>query len=949
VVAYGTAKKSSFTGSAATVDAKKLSQRSVSNITNALAGQAAGVQVTSSNGQPGTAATIRIRGIGSMSASNAPLYVIDGVPYDGSLSAINPRDIENMTVLKDAAANAIYGARGANGVVLITTKKATTRDAVITVDAKWGTNSRGVPNYDVMKDPAMYYETFYKALYNSKANGGSTATDAYKYADANLYAKSGLGYLVYDIPAGEKLIGTNFKLNPNAKLGYSDGDYYYTPDNWYNELFDKGNMRQEYNVSIAGSSDKINFYMSAGYLDDSGIVAGSGFNRYSGRAKVDYNAKKWLKVGANVAYTNYDMQAPGSQNSWGSSANLFYVSNMIAPIYPMYVRNADGSIKVDHRGITVYDFGGSSTNFTRAFMPLANPGITLQLDKYHAYTDVVNSKWSAIITPLEGLQLTANLGANATNQRSNSLSNQFYGGSVGSEGFVTVSHSRQIGINQQYLANYKKLFGNVHNLELLAGYESYALTMQNLSGANSKLYDPYIGELDNAIQTPPQVSSNTDRYVTEGYLSRVQYDYDGKYFISASYRRDASSRFAPENRWGDFGSIGASWLMSKENFLIGSKWIDMLKFKASYGIQGNDNIGNYYAYIDQFTVSNSNNNYSVSFLNKGNRDITWETSYAFNTGFDFELFNRRLTGTAEYFSRKTTDLLYYKPVPISLGYSSIPTNVGSILNNGVELDLNAVIFRNKDIEWTANVNATSYKNKITDLSPDKRETGIKGSNYIYKIGGSLYNTYMRQYAGVDDATGKALYYLDPDNGDMTTTDVYADAKQSDLGSTLAKVYGGFGTQLNAYGFDFSILFSYQLGGKMYDGTYEALMHNGDGKGTNWSMDILNAWTPENPTSDIPRLNSLDVSYQYQSSRFMVSSDYLSLNSLILGYTIPKAITSKWQIASLRLYVSGDNLGLLSARQGLDPRQVLGLGSSTTSGNYSYSQLKTLSGGITLNF
>ena len=949
VVAYGTAKKSSFTGSAATVDAKKLSQRSVSNITNALAGQAAGVQVTSSNGQPGTAATIRIRGIGSMSASNAPLYVIDGVPYDGSLSAINPRDIENMTVLKDAAANAIYGARGANGVVLITTKKATTKDAVITVDAKWGTNSRGVPNYDVMKDPAMYYETFYKALYNSKANAGSTATDAYKYADANLYAKSGLGYLVYDFPAGEKLIGTNFKLNPNATLGYKDKDFYYTPDNWYNELFDKGNLRQEYNVSISGSSDKLNFYMSSGYLDDSGIVAGSGFKRYSGRAKVDYNAKKWLKVGANVAYTNYDMQAPGSQNSWGSSANLFYVSNMIAPIYPMYVRNADGSIKVDHRGITVYDFGGSSTNFTRAFMPLANPGITLQLDKYHAYTDVVNSKWSAIITPLEGLQLTANLGANATNQRSNSLSNQFYGGSVGSEGFVSVSHSRQIGINQQYLANYKKLFANVHNVELLAGYESYALTMQGLSGANSKLYDPYIGELDNAIQTPPQVSSSTDRYVTEGYLSRVQYDYDGKYFMSASYRRDASSRFAPENRWGNFGSIGASWLMSKENFLIGSKWIDMLKFKASYGIQGNDNIGNYYAYIDQFTVSNSNNNFSVSFLNKGNRDITWETSYAFNTGFDFELFNRRLTGTAEYFSRKTTDLLYYKPVPISLGYSSIPTNVGSILNNGVELDLNGVIFRNNNIEWTANVNATSYKNKITDLSPDKRETGIKGSNYIYKIGGSLYNTYMRQYAGVDDATGKALYYVDPDNDDMTTTDVYADAKQSDLGSTLAKVYGGFGTQLNAYGFDFSILFSYQLGGKMYDGTYEALMHNGDGKGTNWSMDILNAWTPENPTSDIPRLNSLDVSYQYQSSRFMVSSDYLSLNSLILGYTIPKAITSKWQIASLRLYVSGDNLGLLSARQGLDPRQVLGLGSSTTSGNYSYSQLKTLSGGITLNF
>ena len=947
VVAYGTAKKSAFTGSAAVIKADKIAQRSVSNVTNALAGQVAGVQVTSNNGQPGTTSTVRIRGIGSMSASNSPLYVVDGVPYDGSMSAINTQDVESMTVLKDAAANAIYGSRGANGVILITTKKSDSKEAVITVDTKFGSNSRAIPNYNVMTDPAMYYETYYKALYNSRAFNGESAAAAYAYADQTLTSKTGLGYNVYTVPAGQRLIGTNFKLNPNATLGYSDGQYYYTPDNWYNELFNKGNMRQEYNVSVAGSSDKINYYMSAGYLDDSGIVSGSGFTRYTGLAKVDYQAKKWLKVGTNIGYTNYDIQSPGSQTSWGSSGNLFYIANMIAPIYPMYVRNPDGTKMVDNRGITVYDFGGSSTNFTRAFMPLANPAITLQLDKSHAYTDAVNAKWYAIVTPFDGFQLTANIGLNSYNQRANSLNNQFYGGSVGSSGYVSVSSYRQLGINQQYLATYKKTIANVHNLDILAGYEAYSLTMQSLAGSNSKLYDPYIGELDNAIQTPPQVSSNTQSYATLGFLSRLQYDYDGKYFLSGSYRRDASSRFSPDKRWGNFGSAGASWLITKENFMQDINWLDMLKIKASYGTQGNDNIGNYYAYLDQYTVSNSNGDFAVAFAYKGNKNITWETSYAFNTGVEFELFKSKLNGSVEYFSRKTTDLLYNQPVPVSLGYNSFPTNVGSILNNGVEIDLNGTIFKNRNIEWTANVNATTYTNKITDLAANIKVLGQKGSNYIYKIGGSLYETYMKKYAGVDQVTGKAQYYVDPDTGDNTTTTDYTKAKQADLGSTLAKVYGGFGTQLNAYGFDFSLQFSYQLGGKLYDGTYEALMHNGDAKGTNWSTDVLKAWTPENPSTTIPRLDILDISYQYQSSRFLTSSDYLSLNSVVFGYTLPKKLTNRFQISSLRLFVSGDNLGILSVRQGLDPRQSLGLGSSTTSGNFSYSPLRTLTGGISI--
>ncbi len=954
VVAYGTAKKSAFTGSASTIKSDKIAERAVSNVTNAMAGQVAGVQITQSSGQPGTSASIRIRGIGSMSASNSPLYVVDGVPYDGEISAINPQDIESMTVLKDAAANAIYGARGANGVVLITTKKGASGAPQITVDAKWGSNKRGVPNYDVMTDPAMYYETAYRAMFNSKYYAGSSAAEAYAFADKTLLddKNGGLGYLVYTVPEGEKLIGTNFKLNPNAKLGYSDGTYYYTPDDWYDEIFGKNNLRQEYNVTVSGASDKMNYYVSAGYLDDNGIIANSGFERFSGRAKTDYQANKWLKVGTNIAYTYYNIKSPSGQADWGSTGNLFYISNLIAPIYPMYVRNADGSIMKDNRGLTVYDFGSGSTNFSRPTL-MGNPAGTMALDDQNTYSDQLSSKWYATITPLEGLSITATLGANVLNQRANSIGNPFYGSASTSGGYVSVVHQRLFDINQQYMATYKTTLADMHNIDVLAGFESYSHKIQYLGGSNTMMYNPYIGELNNTINTPPSVSSYTHEYTTMGYLARVQYDYDGKYFLSASYRRDASSRFHPDNRWGNFGSVGLAWLMTKEDFMSGIDWLDMLKFKASYGVQGNDNLGSssvyYYAYADQYTVTNSNGDFAVAFAFKGNKDITWETSHAFNVGFDFETFDGRFNGTVEYFNRKTSDLLYNQPVPISFGYSSIPKNVGSIVNQGIELDVNGVIYKNRNLEWTANFNLTHYTNKITELDESVRETGIKYSNAIYAVGGSLYNAYLPVYAGVNKENGLPQYYVDPDNGDYTITTDYEKAQQSDLGSTLAKVYGGFGTQLSAYGFDLGVQLSYQLGGKVYDGTYEALMQTGDLMGQNFHKDVLKAWTPENPNSDIPRMNVSDVSSQRMSSRFLVSSDYLSLNNVTLGYTLPKRWTQALGVSSLRLYVQGDNLAVFSCRKGFDPRQFLGLGSSTGSGNFTYTALRTITGGITLKF
>ena len=969
VVAYGTAKKSSFTGSAGVMNAEKIANRNVSNITNAMSGQVAGVQMTSDNGQPGESAKIRIRGIGSMSSSNDPLYIVDGVPYDGDIASINPADIENLTVLKDAAANAIYGARGANGVVLINTKSGQNGEARVTFDAKWGSNTRAIPNYNVIKSPAEYYETMYKALYNSKIYDGKTSAEAHAFANKTLFdaENGGLGYQVYTVPQGENLIGEDFKINPNATLGYSDGQYYYTPDDWYNEIFGSS-FRQEYNASVSGKSDKINYYASVGYLNDTGLIKNSAFKRYTGRGKVDYQAKKWLKIGTNLSYTYSDSQAPDGQTTddWGSSGNLFYLVNSIAPIYPMYVRNADGTIKTDpNTGYKVYD-AGSTTNFKRPSFT-GNAARDIELNRYRTYKDVFSGKWYANIMPIEGLTLTANIATTVQNSRSNSLYSAF-GSATSTDGSVYVEGNRIFGVNTQYLASYVRSIKDVHNLDVMIGYEQYRLKDQVLYGENTNLYDPTVGELGNAVGVDKKtVNSYTDNYMTEGILSRIQYNYDGKYFLSASYRRDASSRFAPEHRWGNFGSIGGAWLMTKEKFMEDLTWINMLKFKASWGIQGNDHLlitvngvskDNWYAYKDQYTVSYSNGNYSTSLAYKGNEDLTWETSYSFNTGFDFELFDNRLNGTIEYFSRNTKDLLYNKPVAVSSGISTgyIPTNIGSISNKGVELDLNATIIRNKDFEWNANFNLTHYKNKITELSPELEAAGgQKGSYYIYKIGGSLYQSYIKEFAGVDPDTGKALYYVDPDNGDYSTTDDYSLANQADQGDLLPKVYGGFGTSLTYKGLDFSIQLSYQLGGRYYDGTYQSFMHNGGSgmQGFNWSTDIRNAWTPENKDTKVPRLDASDDCYQIDSSRFLVSSNYLSLNNITIGYTLPQSWVKKLQIKNLRVYMSADNVALLSARKGLDPRQSLGLGSSTygsgAATSSSYSSMRTITGGINLTF
>ena len=960
VTAYGTSTKGSFTGSASVMKADKIEKRQVSNVSNALAGAVAGVQILSNNGQPGESAKVRIRGVGSINAGTDPLYVVDGVPYDGDLSSINSADIESMTVLKDAASTALYGARGANGIIMITTKKGTSGKARVNFDAKWGVNSRAVKNYDVMTCPKNYMEKAYEAIYNGYTQtNGYPADIAHVQANKTLLSNSGggVGYPVYTVPAGQLLIGSNGMLNPNATLGYmTKYGNWLTPDNWEDEMF-QNKLRQEYNINVAGGNDKSTFYMAFGYLDDQGVIEGSGFTRFSGRLKGDYKVTDWLKVGANVNYINSESRYPGDQTNTASSGNAFYIANNIAPIYPMYVRGEDKQI-MTLTGRPVYDYGDGKSvpGYSRAFMQIANPAGDLVYNKTNYMRDVFNTNWFAELTPIKGLTVSARFGLNVDNTRLNLLNNPYMGQSAEYNGEVVQAAMRTYGLDQQYVANYNFTLQDIHHFDITAGYDGYTYEYTELSGQGQNLYDPESEFVSNTIDKK-NAAGFKQTYATEGFFGRVNYSYDDKYFGNVSYRRDASSRFSPDNRWGDFWAASVAWMITREEFMKNVTWVNMLKLKASFGQQGNDDLllpagksvggsqKNFYPWMDQYSVMGANGIFSDGTLfAKGNKDITWETSTSYNVGLEFALFNNRLNGSAEYFARKSSDMLYNKPIAGSMGYTYIPMNVGSMTNSGFELDLSYQIFNRKNFSWDVNFNATFVKNKINELHPDLKGQLIDGSN-IYEEGESMYRMYLVKYAGVDEKTGEALYWAKDKDGKEYATANYSLAQTNKAGTDnlMPKVYGGFGTSIEAYGFDASIQLSYQLGGQIYDSGYRFMMA-GKGEGQNWHKDIYNAWTPANTKTDVPRLNAQDSFTNALSDRWLISSNYLSINNITVGYTLPSNLVKKMFIEKLRVYFTADNVGLIAKRKGLDPRQ-----SYTTSTNSLYSPIRTISGGISLTF
>lgn len=969
VVAFGKMKKEAFTGSAGVLKSDELLKAQVTNPAQALAGRVAGLQMGNPSSQFGKTPEITIRGFGSISSKTEPLIIVDGMPFDGDLNLINSTDIESMTVLKDAASNALYGARGANGVIMITTKRGNEGNAKITVDAKWGINSNGLKNYKTTNSQ-QFYETYYKMLYNhyvSESGGGMSTSEAHSLANQHLTSSSsgvGPGYMIYSVPNGQDFIQEGGRMNPSATMGtlytYNDKQFWLQADDWEKEGLRNG-FRQEYNVSISGAANRINYYTSIGYLDEEGIQEGASQKRLTARVKLDYQAKDWLKIGTNFNYTNYKY----SQTSEGTigSGTIWNAIKTMAPIYPVYFRDANRAIMIDQWGEKMYDFA-QSYDLNRAG---GVGGNAIFNNKYRDDETTSNSFIASgfadvIITP--ELTFTFNANAYTYEQRYTYATSPFmdYYTSSSDNGYLLKNSKRTFSYNTQQLLNYVKSFG-IHEITAMLGHEYYNHKYEIMEASGYNFGIDGAREFDMLLNlNKPTSFSRT--YNNEGFFFRGMYNYDAKYYGSVSYRRDASSRFAKNNRWGNFWSAGLAWVVSKEDF-FNISWVNSLKLKASVGSQGNDNIDGYHLYTNTYDVVNNDNEPAYQWRQKGSKDITWETNTNWNIGVEFDIFKGRLSGSVDYFYRKTTDMLFRLNTPPSIGYTSYWTNLGDMRNSGVELTLNGTLIRNQDWRWDVNFNISHVKNKVLRLPNDIKSTKVEGyegyvnndnnfvSKYKYFVaeGLSAYSWYLPKYAGVDSETGEALYYKDilDDNGNITGREKIKDASQATdylVGDALPDFSGGLGTTVTFRGFDLSINMNYQIGGKVYDYTYQNLMHSSGTTATTWHVDIFKAWTPNNTNTDVPRLKYAETySQSARSDRFLSNASYLNIQNINLGYTLPSSLTRKLDIHNIRIYFSGENLFYISSRQGLDPRQTV----KGYTNPELYSPMRTISGGISLTF
>lgn len=931
VVAYGTAKKSSFTGAASTISSSEISKLQVSNVSKALEGAAPGVQVAMQSGQPGTSATVRIRGIGSINASSNPLYVVDGMPYDGNISAINSADIESISILKDAASTALYGSRAANGVIVITTKKGSAQKSRVTLEARVGVNSRAIPNYDIMTSAGQYMTTWWNMLNNKLGDGAAASTQLY----------TDLGYNPYDC-ANDQIVNANGELTSARRLWN---------DNWEDEAIRNG-MRQEYNLTVQGGNERSNHFLSLGYLNDQGIIKNSDFTRFSMRASGDYDVNRYLSINGNLAYSRGE-QNQQNISSLSNFTNTFMFIQNIAPIYPVFAYNRQGERLYNEDGSAIYDFGNGEYG-TRAYASNQNVVASDKANQNRYITDNLSSRFGANLNIWDGLKFAVNMGYDVTNTMRDTFQTPSFGDAQQSGGRAYKYRMRNETYTINELLTYNKTFNKKHSIDALAGHENYKMKYNYLRNSKTNFYDPTISEFDNAI-TMEDMSSSTDEYTVESYFGRINYGYDEKYYASASVRGDGSSRFAKNHKWGTFWSVGASWRFSKEEFMKGITWLDNASLRASYGTVGNDDIyypgstsSNYYPAKTQYLVSNSDGDFALSRYYQGNKDITWETSYNFNVGLSALLLNNLLNVDVEYFHKRTKDMLYNVPQPPSSGFSYISENALTMINRGIEFTLTVNIPMPRDFTWNWTFTGTHYKNKVTDIPADKREDGITHDAY-YNIreGRSVWDFYYYKYAGLDE-NGHSTWFVDvtDDEGNVTgreTTTNYADATKYYIGTAIPDFQGGITTNFAWKGIDFSVSANYQIGGKIYDAMYAGLMHAGSNSGANWHRDILKAWTPENTNTDVPVLDG-DQNANTFSDRFLIGADYFNLRNITLGYTFPSEWMRKASIEKLRAYIAADNVALWSKRKGMDPRQYI-YGQSQAN----YSAIRTVSFGLSLTF
>ena len=961
VVAYGTQKKTSLTGSIQEVKSEAIELRPTSSVASALEGSVTGVQVNSTVGAPGEDPQIRIRGVGTVNGSSSPLYILDGVPYSGSISDLNPQDIESMSVLKDAASAALYGNRASNGVILITTKKGKQGKMNITFDVKQGTYSRGIAEYDRL-GAREWMEAQWLNMKNNRMAAGDDAATAGAYASKHLIADR-LQLNIFD-KADEALFTADGKLVSDARIKGTYGEDL----DWYKQAIGHG-YRQEYNFNANGATEKSDYLVSLGYLDEQGYLKTSGFDRLSARLSGNIQPAEWLKVGVSLNATHQNFNA--GYGTGNANTNPFNFCRKISPIYPVHAHNlTTGEYYLDGMGNLMYDGGsyidpdGQVVN-TRNQYPDRHIIWENQLNTDKIIRNTVNSiAYANIILPYNfTLSLKGSL--NLSNDSENKYYSAVIGDGKANNGRLRRTDVRQKNYTFQQQLHWRQEFG-VHSVDALLGHESYKLTRNYMASGKDSEIVPNLTNLLNFTQFA-QLYDYNDNYALESYLGRVRYGYDSRYNIEFSFRRDGSSRFAKNARWGNFWSTGASWVISNEKFMKQYDWVNYLKLRADYGEVGNDSGSGLYGYMAlyQQDVHAGKGAYYISQL--PNEDLKWETGQSWGVAIEGRLFNK-LNFNVEYFDRRNKDLIFNVYNPLSAGATDTTTpqsvttmNLGTISNHGVEISGDMDVYKSKN--WSVNVGAsiTFEKNKVVKLPEQNRDGIIDGTKKIVE-GMDRYQFYTYTWEGVNTKNGLSLYkfngdeyfftdggttYGNPAGAEITGSQknavVVIDGtpysylttygKREFHGSAMPTAYGSFNFSVSYKAFSLYTLFTYQLGGKVMDSNYQLLM-NSQSTPTALHKDVLKGWTAEQATatdaidrngvpmlSDVPVIVSgLEADLNSTSSRWLTSASYLILKNINLSYQLPKELVRKAGIENVMLTLTCENLFTLTARKGMNPQQ-----------------------------
>ena len=925
VVAYGTTKKTNFTGSAATVTAKEFQDRPLTSVANALIGAAPGIATTTPNGQPGSSPAIRIRGFGSISASNDPLYVVDGVPYTSSIANINMDDVESLSVLKDAATTSLYGSRAANGVVMITTKKGKSGRNNVTFKYNSSVNSRAIPNYDRV-DAAGYYPLMWEAYRNSLAYRASSPLSlaaASNQASGLVTGQQGivdlLGYNAFDV-ANNRLMNPDGTLNPSAQMIYKQKDL-----DWFDPLT-RNATRNEYSLNFSGGLDKTDYFVSFNYLKENGYIKRSDFERFSVRTNVNSQVKSWLKTGMNMAFTRSGGLFASTDGS-NSIVNPFFFASRMGPIFPVYMydRSKLGSYLLDGNGQKQYDYG-NSTGFTRPSGAYGGRHTIAEneLSDERFTRNVFNGRSYAEFKLYEGLKFTTNFAADVQNRMDLTYQNKIIG-----DGAPAGRSSKQNQLLTNYTLNQLLSYNTKikdNNFDVLLGHENYSNNEDLLYGTRQGQVVDGNFELIN-FTTTTDLGSYVDNHRIESYFGNLKYDFNNKYFLTLGGRTDGNSRFGSDVRWGKFWSTSAAWLVSKEKFMEKVKFVNFLKLRSSYGTTGNDAGISYYASQTLYSIGRNNglNPGILQATSLGNDSLTWEANGQFDIGVDFTLFNNRLSGSFEYFKRETNNLLFSVPLPMSSGFSSVSKNIGGMFNKGFELQLDLEVIKTTDFTWKVGVNATTFKNQITKMPQKEIISGTKK----LMVGKSINDYWLRQWYGVDPLDGSALYRADPAlvtastlritaNRDSVTTDPNR-AKYDYSGSAIPDVYGSINSSVRYKEFTLSVLANWQIGGLTYDDTYAAYMHAGT-YGAALHTDMLKRWRNPGDITNVPRMDNAQTSFfGATSDRFLTDASFLNIQNVTLSYD--HQFASKKPFNSARIYISGENLRMFTKRSGMNPAQA----------------------------